>query len=46
MLSFTVSSIARECEVSYSCYVVSPGLRRSLKTAQESEKMLFNAFMP
>ena len=43
-VTYCVSSIARECEVSYSCCVVSPGLRRSVKTAQESEKMLFNVW--
>ena len=38
--------IARECEASYSGHVIniSPGLRRSVKTAQESENTLFNAF--
>ena len=38
--------IARECEASYnSCHVIRPGLRRSVKTAQESQNTLFNAFL-
>ena len=35
-VTYCLGRVARECEVSYSCYVNSPGLRRSVKTAQES----------